>query len=262
LRRKAADRNKDEFYFGMVNQRTEGGVHVQNRGNVSLPVDMVKILKSQDENYVRTMRNANMKKIDNIKSQLSAMADLLKPVEGEDEDGLDEDEFKILQDAGMVFKSSAKSKGKARQMEVKHIVFVDNADQGREYKIPSRVLDEAKATGGPERSTEDLGWKEPETSKRRKKRKSRSTTQAPEIDLESRQEEAKKHRVHLLKELSARLERDTQMRYAERELEMQKLLMGKGGSIKLRGVEEVKDGDGQNKKYKPRVYKWRAERKR
>jgi U3 small nucleolar RNA-associated protein 11 len=82
LRRKAADRNKDEFYFGMVNQRTkvryfcesnrllwrtkadftvQEGVHVQDRGNVAMPVDMVKILKTQDENYVRTIRSSNAK---------------------------------------------------------------------------------------------------------------------------------------------------------------------------------------------------------
>jgi U3 small nucleolar RNA-associated protein 11 len=36
-------------------------VHIQDRGNASLPVDMVKILKTQDENYVRTMRAAGLK---------------------------------------------------------------------------------------------------------------------------------------------------------------------------------------------------------
>ena len=77
LKQKAAERNKDEFYFGMVNQRTEvcenlviyvpvlmytqKGVHVQDRGNVSLPIDMVKVLKSQDENYIRTMRLVGLK---------------------------------------------------------------------------------------------------------------------------------------------------------------------------------------------------------
>jgi U3 small nucleolar RNA-associated protein 11 len=39
----------------------QGGVHVQDRGNASLPVDMVKILKTQDENYVRTMRATGLK---------------------------------------------------------------------------------------------------------------------------------------------------------------------------------------------------------
>ncbi len=74
------------------------------------------------------------------------------------------------------------------------------------------------------------------------------------------------------------------LRYAERELEMQKLLMGKGRSRKLKGVERVdgtkeesEDEDtkdarrvGQSrtqkgveeKAYRPRVYRWRAERKR
>jgi len=74
------------------------------------------------------------------------------------------------------------------------------------------------------------------------------------------------------------MERDQQLRYAERELEMQRLLMGKGRTKKLKGVEVVKresdddekdgeeDGDRRarstEKTYKPRVYKWKAERKR
>lgn len=75
------------------------------------------------------------------------------------------------------------------------------------------------------------------------------------------------------------MERDQHLRYAERELEMQRLLMGKGGRKKLKGVEVVKgegeDGDKDEdvedesrparkgeKMYKPRVYKWKAERKR
>jgi len=65
------------------------------------------------------------------------------------------------------------------------------------------------------------------------------------------------------------------LRYAERELEMQRLLMGKGATKKIAGVEKVdeegedEDGGSQprrresadEKTYKPRVYKWRAERK-
>ena len=86
------------------------------------------------------------------------------------------------------------------------------------------------------------------------------------------------HRSRLLKELSARLIRDRQLRYAERELEMQKLLMGKGASRKLSGVEKVDNDDADDadeeeedasrpkkvdeKTWKPRVYKWRVERKR
>ena len=70
--------------------------------------------------------------------------------------------------------------------------------------------------------------------------------------------------------------RDKQLRYAERELQMQRLLMAKGASRKISGVERVDDDDEDDKddwdrrkpkqfdekSWKPRVYKWRVERKR
>lgn len=66
------------------------------------------------------------------------------------------------------------------------------------------------------------------------------------------------------------------LRYAERELEVQRLMMGKGGCKKVKGVEKVEgsededeDDGGQSRRrgvkeklYRPRVYRWRAERKR
>ncbi|KAG9125369.1 hypothetical protein FRC07_007846, partial [Ceratobasidium sp. 392] len=94
---------------------------------------------------------------------------------------------------------------------------------------------------------------------------------------------AKKHRLELLQELSARLKRDTALRHAIRELEMQRHLMAPGARTKIRGPERVEedddeDGDlGERKEkrrgqvkyarqgevdYTPRVYKWRSERKR
>jgi U3 small nucleolar RNA-associated protein 11 len=36
-------------------------MHVKERGNEALPADVVKVLKTQDENYVRTMRSAGVK---------------------------------------------------------------------------------------------------------------------------------------------------------------------------------------------------------
>lgn len=36
-------------------------MHVTHRGNEALPVDIVKVLKTQDENYLRTMRAAGLK---------------------------------------------------------------------------------------------------------------------------------------------------------------------------------------------------------
>lgn len=39
----------------------QNGVHIKSRGNVALPTDIVKVLKTQDENYVRTMRSSGLK---------------------------------------------------------------------------------------------------------------------------------------------------------------------------------------------------------
>lgn len=53
LREKAAFRNKDEFYWGMVKGRTKDGVALGDRGNVALSADTVKLLKTQDVRYIR-----------------------------------------------------------------------------------------------------------------------------------------------------------------------------------------------------------------
>lgn len=54
LREKAAFRNKDEFYWGMVKGKTRGGVAIADRGNEALSTDVVKLLKSQDVGYIKT----------------------------------------------------------------------------------------------------------------------------------------------------------------------------------------------------------------
>jgi U3 small nucleolar RNA-associated protein 11 len=171
LQQKAADRNKDEFYFGMTRQRTEvrqpkftiflswstinsqGGMHVQERGNVPLPTDIVKVLKTQDGNYIRTMRMVGLKvwsiwfrsyrfscsivqqKIDRLKVELSTSADLIRSVvsytEGDGNDSLDLDaeELKSLCEAGVIPRSSYTSA--RRKPKPTHLIFVESADEGK-----------------------------------------------------------------------------------------------------------------------------------
>jgi len=124
-----------------------------------------------------------------------------------------------------------------------------------------------------------------------KKSKRKTTNDLADSDVSTLSEECRQShldkRKRLLKELSARLDRDRQLRYAQREFEMQRQLMGKGGRTKILGVEKVEENDvddddenedeidarrGRGRKpslrqvdeatYKPRVYKWRLERKR
>lgn len=55
------------------------------------------------------------------------MADLIKdPLKGDDQEGLEEDELKILSEAG-ILQGSSKALGKRK---AKHIVFADSAEEG------------------------------------------------------------------------------------------------------------------------------------
>lgn len=131
----------------------------------------------------------------------------------------------------------------------------------------------------------DLGWKtvEPKTKSKRKTTGGQGDKNVgTALSEESKQGHLDK-RKRLLKELSARLDRDRQLRYTQREFEMQRQLMGKGGRKKVLDVERVEGDDEENEDeidarrgrrrkssslqvdeetYRPRVYKWRLERKR
>lgn len=130
----------------------------------------------------------------------------------------------------------------------------------------------------------DLGWKtvEPKTkSKRKTTRDQTDNSVGTDISEESKQGHLDK-RKRLLKELSTRLDRDRQLRHSQREFEMQRQLMGKGGREKVLEVERVERDDEENEDeidarrgrrrkpprqvdeetYRPRVYKWHLERKR
>ncbi|KAJ8496120.1 hypothetical protein ONZ45_g12565 [Pleurotus djamor] len=274
LRQKAAERNKDEFYFAMNKEKTRRGVHVKDRGNVALPTDIVKVLKTQDENYVRTARSSGKKKIDKIKSQLMALADLVKP--GSNEDQLENEELATLQNAGIISsppkKKSKKSTG--------HIVFVDDDEEARKYvESSSTSATQSRSDKKDDNEPVDLGWKPPAT-KPKKRRRAQLPEQGEDHDAEDStseetQELARSHRSKLIRELGARLKRDKMLGYTQREFEMQRLMMGKGAKQKIVGTEKVEDGDSDEDDdrprrktpvdeatYKPRVYKWRRERKR
>ncbi|KAH6692638.1 small-subunit processome, partial [Plectosphaerella plurivora] len=121
LRQKAADRNEDEFYFGMLSRDGPGSRHGQgkrwkgtvagDRGNRSLDVDVVRLLKTQDIGYVRTMRSTTAKQVLKLREQVVFASEGM-PVE-DDED--DDEEFDF--GAGPV---TAKAK---------KIVFVERGDE-------------------------------------------------------------------------------------------------------------------------------------
>jgi U3 small nucleolar RNA-associated protein 11 len=70
LKEKAALRNPDEFYFKMVQSKTKDGVH-KIACNNGLPMDTVKILKSQDRGYVTMKSTAEAKKVRRLSRSLA-----------------------------------------------------------------------------------------------------------------------------------------------------------------------------------------------
>ncbi|GCE97096.1 hypothetical protein ZYGM_003612 [Zygosaccharomyces mellis] len=73
LRGKAKERNPDEYYHAMTSRQTDPqGLLIQPRGNdESLATDQVKLLKTQDSNYVRTMRQRELRQLEKQKQDLA-----------------------------------------------------------------------------------------------------------------------------------------------------------------------------------------------
>ena len=80
-------------------------------------------------------------KIDKIKSQLTEMADLLKPTgaasDDEIEEELDDEEYQALLDAGML---SQRPGGKRRKPG--HIIFAESLEEGMSITTPESCVDE------------------------------------------------------------------------------------------------------------------------
>lgn len=71
LKQKASAYNPDEYYHAMTRKRTDdSGILIADRGNEALSTEQVKLLKSQDANYIRTMRLNELLKIEKQKQEL------------------------------------------------------------------------------------------------------------------------------------------------------------------------------------------------
>ncbi|XP_010883669.2 probable U3 small nucleolar RNA-associated protein 11 [Esox lucius] len=73
LRKKALDKNPDEFYFKMVRSQLKDGEHVANKAKgaeETTTQEERKLMRTKDLRYVELKRVAEAKKIDRLKSEL------------------------------------------------------------------------------------------------------------------------------------------------------------------------------------------------
>lgn len=72
LRKKALEKNPDEFYHKMISSKLEDGVHVMKEAkeDVEVTEEQKKVMKTQDIKYVEMKRVAEAKKIERLKGEL------------------------------------------------------------------------------------------------------------------------------------------------------------------------------------------------
>ncbi|KAI5453555.1 hypothetical protein NCC49_005381 [Naganishia albida] len=282
LQEKIALRNKDEFYWGMVKGKTKNGIHIQDRGNEALPMELVKLLKTQDAGYIRTQIASDESKIAAIREQLHALADLIPSTEetadGEDESeggwddldneddgmGTDEDDIEVEQLlATGVIAPPRENKGKGKQVDGAvnkgHVIFTDDKEELLTYqRTPSAKTPVTKSVPLQQSATpQDFGWKDP--SKRGKKAQQQQAYQPSEDAIQRFQErqaerekalvkQAKLHRKRLLTELTSRVDRVAKLRGVESHMSVQRNMMnGRGGKmIKQKGGRVVREEDEED----------------
>jgi U3 small nucleolar RNA-associated protein 11 len=138
LRDKAADRNEDEFYYAMLSRkgpsssslmggkRWSGTAH-GDRGNKAMSVDTVRLLKTQDIGYARTMRQVFAKEVARLEEQIVLTRGFDKLDEDDEQEDEDDD------DSEFDF-ATLPSKPKAPRK----IVFADDQDE-REAAIQDQL---------------------------------------------------------------------------------------------------------------------------
>ncbi|KAJ7394397.1 UTP11-like, U3 small nucleolar ribonucleoprotein [Desmophyllum pertusum] len=75
LKEKALNRNPDEFYFKMISNKTKDGVHTVKRINKKHTAEALKLMKTQDINYINSKRFMEAKKIEKLQANLHLLGD-------------------------------------------------------------------------------------------------------------------------------------------------------------------------------------------
>jgi len=70
LRKKAAEKNPDEFYFQMVSSKTKDGVHIQPRDSTTYTKPQIDLMKTQDLNYLNLQKSKESNKIRKLQENL------------------------------------------------------------------------------------------------------------------------------------------------------------------------------------------------
>lgn len=220
LSEKARDRNPDEFSFKMMSSKVDKqGKKVADRGNKALSMDVVKLLKTQDAGYIRTMLQMIRKEREELEQRLV----------------LEEGEVRAVRDGD-------------RTKQGKHRVYVDDEEEqrnfdpdtwfGRGEDMPDRAQDaENLRFEGYDDDEED----EEEETKTRPKALSKKQIEAQELarkqkrTFNKQRDQAQSRTAYKLQVVK---KREQELVAAEEELETQRAKMNNTvGGVNKHGVK-------------------------
>lgn len=80
LRQKALNKNPDEFYFHMINSEIQDGMHREKDKPEEYTEEQLKLMQTQDINYINYKRSTETKKVEKLQSGLHLLDVQDKPI--------------------------------------------------------------------------------------------------------------------------------------------------------------------------------------
>lgn len=193
LREKATNRNPDEFHFGMMSSKTKNGVKIGDRGNKALSQEVVKLMKTQDAGYLRTVR-------EKIRRQRERLEEVLQLRQGEEGQ-----EIEVL--------------GREEASHQNHTVFVEDEEEQRSYIRPAhRTISEAEAE-------QPVPIEEESQTRRHKSQKQKDAEARAQIEARNQRKKMQHSRQVRKAKLEALKIQEEQLLVAEQELDKQRSQM-------------------------------------
>ncbi|KAL4233442.1 UTP11-like [Mactra antiquata] len=199
LEQKALDRNPDEFYFKMVTTVKKDGEHMLRQDKKVHSQEELNLMYTQDQRYVNMKRSAELKKIERLKSSLHMIDTEDKP-------------------------------------QNKHIIFVDNKKQAKEFNAAEHFKTHPALVG---------------RRFNRPTMESLQSGQFADLNIDNKATSKKRHKY---KELKKRIEREKHLKTISLKMETKKHLLKERDLKKKKVAKETKD--------RPAQYKWEFKRKR
>lgn len=218
LSQKARDRNPDEFSFKMMSSQVDKqGRKVADRGNKALSVDVVKLLKTQDAGYIRTMLQVTRKEREELEKKL------------------------VMEEQGEV--RAIKDGERARQG--KHRVFVENEEEQEEFDPDAWFGRGEQIPGRSESPTfgdlQDDSSEEEEEVTQQPKKLSKKQMEAEELarrEARKFRKDRERAQERTASKLQALKKRERELMAAEQELELQRAKMNNTvGGVNKNGVK-------------------------